>query len=46
MIVVHVAGTVKIVINVRKAREDFPLLPIKPRFVEKSVILSKYSFQT
>jgi hypothetical protein len=46
MQVVHPAGTVKIVINVRKAGEDLSLLRIKPRFVEKCVILSKYSFQT
>jgi hypothetical protein len=46
MLVVHRARTVKIVINVRKAGEDLSLIRIKPRFAEKNVILSKYSFQT
>jgi hypothetical protein len=46
MLVVHPAGTVKIVINVRKSGEDLSLLRIKLRFAHKYVILSKYSFQT
>jgi hypothetical protein len=45
MLVVHRAGTIKIVINVWKAGEDLSLIRIKLRFVEKSVIRSKYSFQ-
>jgi hypothetical protein len=46
MLVVHHARTIKIVINVWKAREDLSLIRIKPRFADKNVILFKYSFQT
>jgi hypothetical protein len=46
MLTTHHAGTVKIVINERKARGDLPLIHIKPRFAEGYIIPSECSFQT